>query len=226
MKLIRLGLRAKFALVAGLALCWGVPAFAQIYKCALGASTVFSDQPCPDALSNPLKRTAPSGPKGQIDFQVGLRTYPVNGPNLAAAYLSMRANGPGGFAGFARWTVDYQYESKSTASGCAISSLKVNIKSDILMPNWIEEKSASTADQTAWRAMYTNLKRHEDGHVQHGREFGLLLKERLLGLGTQDCAQLQSLAQTEYQRLADNLRKRDEEYDRRTDHGLRQDNPR
>lgn len=214
---------SAFALMAGLS-----PSvlLAQVYKCGKDGQVVFSDKPCPEVSAGPYKPANPVTPQGQLDFQVGTQHYTVNGANLLAAYASMRANGPGGFAGYARWNVAYQYESKANAQGCMISSLNVKVKSSILMPNWIEEKNATPADQAAWRTLYGNLKRHEDGHIQHGREFGLLLKERLLGMGTVPCAELQIRAQTEYQRLAENLRRRDEEYDRRTEHGLRQDNPR
>lgn len=97
---------------------------------------------------------------------------------------------------------------------------------DIFMPEWTEEKAASVSQQGAWRALYASLKRYEDGHIQNGREFALLLKERLLGLGGAPCAELESRARLEYQLLYGNFQHRDQAYDRRTQHGVRQDNPR
>ena len=121
---------------------------------------------------------------------MGTRHYQVRGATIQAARASIRANGPEGWAGFARWDVKYSYESKPAGSNCAVSSVAIKVTGDIQMPEWVDMSSASQADQAAWQAMYNNLKRHEDGHVQHGREFGALLKERLLGLGAVPCDEL------------------------------------
>lgn len=197
---------------------------AQIYQCRQGGSLVFSDRPCAEGAQ--AVKAAPSGPQGAIRFEVPTRHYKVSAPTLTHAYMTMRANNPGGFAGWARWKVDYRYEHEESGGRCTIRSVTVHVVGDILMPDWAEEKQASAEEQSEWRAMYAALKRHEDGHIQHGREFALLLKERLLGIGTAPCAQLESRAKQEYTQLHENLQRRDAEYDRRTDHGLRQDNPR
>ncbi len=217
---------AKSALLSASVALLCAPAHAQVFKCTEGTSVVFSDKPCASASAASTQLAVTSGPGGHLDFQADLtRHYPVTGPNVRAAYLSMRARGPGGWAGMARWKVDYSYEGKTTGNDCKISRVVVRVIGDIQMPQWVEEKNASAADQAEWRRMYAVLKRHEDGHIQHGREFGLLLKERLLGIGTVPCAELATRAQQEYTALYANLNKRDAEYDRRTDHGVRQDNP-
>ena len=194
--------------------------WAQIYKCDKAGQAEFSDKPCAGG-GKPVKLQSAGGAQGEIDFQVITRHYPVTGENVASAYRSLRARGPGGFAGWARWKVDYQYSSKAAPMGCVITTVTIRIESEIMMPEWQEEKNASMSDQASWRAMYSQLNRHEDGHVQHGREFAILLKERLLGIGAVPCGQLQTRTQQEYQLLYDNLKNRDAEYDRRTDHGLR-----
>lgn len=174
-------------------------------------------------------RCAPARPalqKDPLDFRVETLHYTVSGASLDAAYASMRSNGPHGWDGFARWHVSYRYESRLVSAGCVISSATVQVRGDIQMPLWEQEATACAADQAVWRSMYTRLKRHEDGHIQHGREFGLLLRQRLLGMGVQPCQELQARADREYHALRGNLKMRDQEYDARTDHGLRQDNPR
>jgi predicted secreted Zn-dependent protease len=168
-----------------------------------------------------LKLRGNRGVPGVIDFQISTHHYQVNGADIGAAYESLRVRGPNGFAGWARWKVDFDFSKQAVASGCIITAVTIRVVGEIAMPEWAEEKSATSADQAAWRAMYVKLKHHEDGHVQHGREFAILLKERLMGLGTVACDLLQSRAQQEYQRLYANLKDRDQEYDRRTDHGLR-----
>ena len=200
------------------------PAQAQVYQCQQGSSRIFSDRPCTDGVQS-VKAVA-AGPQGAIRFEVPTRHYKVSAATLRGAYLSMRMNNPGGFAGWARWKVDYHYTPEEAAGRCIIRAVTVHVAGDILMPEWAEERQASREEQEQWRAMYAALKRHEDGHVQHGREFALLLKERLLGLGAVRCDQLDARTRREYDQLYGNLQSRDADYDRRTDHGLRQDNPR
>lgn len=199
-------------------------AHAQIFQCRQAGSLVFSDRPCAEG-GQPVKAAA-TGPQGDVRFEVPTRHYTVSAPTLGRAYLSMRANNPGGFAGWARWKVDYDLDHEEAGGRCSVRRVRVHVVGDILMPQWAEEKQVAAEEQAQWRAMYAALKRHEDGHIQHGREFALLLKERLLGLGTVPCRELAPRAQQEYTQLHGNLQRRDADYDQRTDHGLRQDNPR
>lgn len=193
-------------------------ASAQVYKCSKGGRVAFSDRPCKEASTLHLA-TAP-GPRGSLDFQVPVRHYPINGTDLASAVASMRRNNPGGFAGFARWKVNYRVERIEAGGACVVDAAHVQVIGDILTPEWFEERQA--APQAAWRAAYARLKIHEDGQVQHGREFALLLKEQILGLGRMPCSDLDARVQREYESLLANQRQRDAEYDQRTSHGLRQ----
>ena len=216
--------RIQLVLLAVTALCLAQAAGAQVYKCKSGNTVVFADKPCEQG-GEQLK-TAAGGSQGSLDFEIMTRHYPVNGANLMAAYRAMRASSPDGFAGWARWRVKYDLaKTEPSNDQCKVSGVKIRVDGDILMPEWKQEREAPQGDQLRWRTMYNGLKRHEDGHVQHGREFGMLLKERLLGLGNMPCGQLDAKAKLEYQLLYGNLNNRDREYDRRTNHGLRQDNP-
>jgi len=185
---------------------------------------VFTDQPCGNAVAH--IKTIATTPQGTIEFEVPTRHYQVSATSYQDAIRAMKATNPGGFAGWARWKVDFHYSKDEQAGRCTIKSLVLKVHGDILMPQWVEEAQATAQEQTAWRTMYVNLKRHEDGHIQNGREFAVLLKERLLGIGAVSCDALESRSHQEYAQLFANLRKRDQEYDFRTDHGLLQDNPR
>lgn len=217
--------RITMLLFAALCLCVLGRAQAQVYKCKVGGAVVFADMPCAGS-GEKLTPARAGGPNGSLDFQIMTRHYPVNGDTLAVAYRDMRASSPDGFTGWARWKITYDLEKTPPANNhCSVSAVRIRVIGDILMPQWNQEHQAPLKDQQWWRSMYTGLKRHEDGHVQHGREFGMLLKERLLGLGHLPCETVESRAQQEFQLLYGNLNQRDNEYDRRTDHGRRQDNP-
>lgn len=196
---------------------------AQVYKCKQSGATIFTDKPC--AESGAALAVAGESANGRITVDVVTKHYQVSGRDSQAVYMSLKTNNPGGFMGWARWKVDYQIAPITRGDQCRVGSVSIRMVGDILMPQWIEEQSVADIQRSWWQQMYAGLKRHEDGHIQNGREFAVLLKQRLLGLGTVPCAELDDRARREYELLATNLRDRDREYDRRTQHGLRQDSP-
>lgn len=90
------------------------------------------------------------------------------------------------------------------------------------MPTWRDEAGAPTELRQRWGKYYTALKAHEEGHIQHGRELALRLREQFLGLGDFECNEVAALAQREFDRTFNNLKTRDQEYDQRTQHGATQ----
>jgi predicted secreted Zn-dependent protease len=158
-------------------------------------------------------------------FKLETNTYDVAGGTLDAVYAQIRARGPGGYWAMARWNARYTYQSTRQGALCRISQLQIFVTGHILMPQWQGKERASRADQMAWDRMYEKLLRHEQGHVQYGREFAILLREQLAGMGAVPCDSLQARAQRIFDPLLASLRSRDRDYDRRTEHGIRQDNP-
>ena len=198
-------------------------AHAQVYRCEQNGKLAFSDQPCkPGAKGTQKDYAPPTAATGTLDLQVPVAYYTVQGRDYDTLAQSLKANGPKGFHGLASWKLRYDYTTKKQRDGCRIDTVKVKVDGEILMPKWADEQAAPPDLQSRWRAYYEALKRHEDGHVQHGRELALLVKERMMGLGTVPCESMKALTEGEFQRLSANLRKRDEEYDVRTQHGATQ----
>ncbi len=193
---------------------------AEIHKCANG---FFTEKPCPEGGTGTTIKSTESGASANITFQEILQKYPVHGATYAAVNTAMHKAGP--YQGWARWKVVFTFTPKRTGSECQIEDLKIAVDENILMPDWIEQRQAAIRDQNEWDHMYSVLKTHEDGHTTHGREFAILLKQRLLGIGPKPCDQLQKIAENTQTSLQAVLGRRDEEYDRMTEHGLRQFNP-
>lgn len=53
---------------------------------------------------------------------------------LKKALASLRAEGPNGHAGQARWQVSHRYRSRAESDRCRISDATIHVKSPILMP--------------------------------------------------------------------------------------------
>lgn len=196
---------------------------AQVYRCEQGGKLAFSDQPCkPGAKGTQKDYAAPAVASGTMDVQIAVNHYSVQGGDYAALSQSLKANGPKGFHGLASWKIRYDYTTKRQRDGCQVNTLDVKVNGEILMPRWTDESSGPPDLQRRWSTYYAALKRHEDGHIQHGRELALIVKERLMGLGVVPCDQLKALIEREYQRLYGNLKTRDQDYDARTNHGATQ----
>jgi len=146
----------------------------------------------------------------------------VQGRDSGSLAQSLRANGPKGFHGHASWKVGYQYTTRKYTAGCQVDTVTVKLEGEIVMPRWVDESGAPNELQQRWRNYYAALKRHEDGHIQNGRDLAQLLKQRLQGMGIVPCEKVQGQADAEFQRLLADYRSRDRDYDERTRHGATQ----
>lgn len=194
----------------------------QIHRCERDGSVSYSDRPCEAGAKSSSKTYAAVGPTGALDLRVSVVHYDVRGLDYPSLLGSLRVNGPKGFHGLAKWGVAFDNSIEPLGDDCAISAVRVRVTGEILMPRWVDAAAAPLDLQRRWSDHYAALQRHEDGHIQHGRELALLVKERLMGLGVMACDRLKALARDESQRLYENLKARDKEYDARTNHGATQ----
>lgn len=209
------------AFLTGLLLLAGA-AQAQVYRCEQNGKLAFSDQPCVAGAKSSQKAHATSSATGTLDLEIPVKHYTVQGLTYEALSQSLTANGPKGFHGLASWGIAYEYTTKKVRDGCQMEAVRVKVSGNILMPRWSDEPAAPPDLQRRWSTYSAALKQHEDGHIQHGRELAMLVKERLLGLGAVPCEQMKALTEGVFQRLAANLKARDAEYDARTQHGATQ----
>ena len=199
-----------------------IEADGQIHRCERNGNISYSDRPCEVGAKATQQAYAAAAPSGALDLAITLVHYDVTGQDYPTLMRSLSANGPRGFHGLARWKIDYQYTTTQQRERCSISSVRLRVSGEILMPRWVDAATAPIDLQRRWSDYYAALQQHEDGHIQHGRELAILVRQRLMGLGAVPCENLQALAQREYDRLYGNLKTRDQEYDARTNHGATQ----
>jgi predicted secreted Zn-dependent protease len=196
--------------------------FAQVHRCESAGRTTYSDQPCEAGATAKALPPIDPGPKGGLDLRVTVRHYEVRGNDRASLHRSLKERGPQGYHGFAQWNVRYRYTTQRRGASCQIDWVQLTVEGDILMPRWSNEAQGTPELRQAWTNYYHALKRHEDGHIEHGRELALLVRERLLGLGTRPCEQMSGLARDAFNQLYNNFKSRDKDYDARTGHGVNQ----
>jgi predicted secreted Zn-dependent protease len=196
---------------------------AQIHKCIVDGRTVYTDSPCATgAPSSTVTPKSMSSTSTALDTKIIWNRYPVSGKDYAGLVKSLAANGPKGFHGLASWDISYQYTTKPVGNMCRFDTIRLRVQGEILMPKWTDEDAAPPSLRQRWQDYYAALQQHEEGHVQHGNELAALIQEKFMGYGDMVCGQAKAIAQSEFDRLYNNLKNRDKEYDQRTQHGATQ----
>jgi predicted secreted Zn-dependent protease len=198
-----------------------------VHRCEQNGQTIYSQFPCEQKQkAKQLDIKTADLPSNQLVSNLVWKTYDVDGKDYSSLIRSLAVNGPKAndksFHGLARWRVGYKYETKPAGQKCKFSAITLSIDGEILMPLWREESSAPQELRQRWTRYHAALKAHEEGHIQHGRELALRLREQFLGLGDFECGEVAALAQREFDRIYANLKNRDQEYDQRTRHGATQ----
>jgi predicted secreted Zn-dependent protease len=206
-------------------LCSGLPfaVTAQVHKCTEAGRTVYTDAPCTSGVA-PNFSGIKSVPKtsSALETQIIWNRYPVKGNSYDSLVRSLAANGPKGYHGMAAWNISYHHTVIPEGKLRRFDNVRLKIVGEILMPKWTDEATAPPALQQRWQAYYAALQQHEEGHVQHGNELAALVREKFFGVTDFACNQAEAVAKAEFDRVYNNLKLRDKEYDARTQHGATQ----
>ena len=115
-----------------------------------------------------------------------------------------------------------------------VKSADVKLDQTITMPNWVKENRAGPEDQATWKTAMSELKEHEDGHVEINRQGAHELDKSLPGTkgvgGGSTAAQAHAAANKKLGAALSKKNKdeaartaqRQVDYDKKTDHGRKQ----
>ncbi|AYG68203.1 MULTISPECIES: DUF922 domain-containing protein [unclassified Rhizobium] len=84
----------------------------------------------------------------------------------------------------------------SEANGrCHISSVKVTVDTEIILPRWRDRRHASKQLSTIWDTLAADIRRHEDRHVDIARQHARQMERQILSLpSASNCDALQEKA--------------------------------
>ena len=125
------------------------------------------------------------------------------------------------FHGYTRWNVRWTFRWQSDASGrCRITEVSTRPRTEVQLP----ELRRATPEQRALFDRYLPaLSRHEQGHVQFGRDAARAIDQGIAQLPAErDCATLERQANALGHRLLREHAEREKQYDRDTRHGASQ----
>jgi predicted secreted Zn-dependent protease len=147
-----------------------------------------------------------------------IQTYDVHGRTRDELGTNL---GPGHVAD-TRWRVEWKYRFESTKA-CRLTSFRVDVTARIRMPRWVERGAAAPKLRASWDAFDSALRKHEEGHREHGIEAGREIAREARSLGARgDCAALRAEVERMANAVIDRFHLQDEAYDRATQHGVRQ----
>jgi predicted secreted Zn-dependent protease len=167
-------------------------------------------------------------PTAKVSIEERIVRYRIFGRSALELAEQMRQHGPqhalGGrrLAGSTDWHVTWSYQSLPRHGRCELLSVTVGAEIVITLPEWSGARVESELARE-WRRFYAGLEQHEAGHVRHGREAALAVRDAMLAATAQpDCKLLRraldNAARAQLRRYASLTRR----YDAETDFGLEQ----
>jgi len=148
--------------------------------------------------------------------------YSVTGANWREIRQSIAQARPwrDSFDGDTRWDITWRFHTVSSPSGCSGSGFSTSIKITTTLPRWTPPTNVDAAVKEQWTRYFTNLAQHELGHARLGLAAAAEVQKRIATIGTQsDCAQLKNLINERANQVVADFRRREQEYDERTNHG-------
>jgi predicted secreted Zn-dependent protease len=150
--------------------------------------------------------------------------YSVTGANFREIRQSISEARPwkDGFDGDTRWTVEWKFNSVQTAAGCACSSSSTTTRIVTTLPRWIPSADVAPEVKERWTNYFIPLAQHEAGHARIGMAAATEVLKTIATIDMQpDCDRLKKLINERAERVVDDYRGREKEYDRRTEHGTK-----
>jgi predicted secreted Zn-dependent protease len=168
------------------------------------------------------KGTAPKAAQMAVTEAGGkaeIRYHDIQGRDHASLLAALNARG--GVHGEAEWSVRYHYEPRRGGLNCSVGSLAITLSLVMNLPRWSPPPGAPARLVAQWYRYVTALRKHEEGHLEIGREMAHELK-RSLAVTHARCELLEGKVKSQFATLHERFRARDRAYDLETARGRTQ----
>lgn len=123
-------------------------------------------------------------------FKTHYRYFDIGGTNIEALWHDINRKGPKsnkgvGHAGYTSFDLENSVGIIPKGGQCQITSIKFHLTSTVQLPKWTDEHNSDREMQFYWQAFSSDVKRHEDQHVEIARQSILDLEQKLLKLRPQ-----------------------------------------
>ena len=158
----------------------------------------------------------------QSSFTWTTNFYPVTGTSFREIRHSIDRSRPwkDPFDGITQWNVEWRGKLNPSPNGCSGSGYTTETKIVTTLPRWTPPADVSPEVKVQWTRFFVALAQHEAGHARIGRAAAVKVDETIRQVGVQaDCDTVQRLINERAESVLAEHRRKDDEYDRRTDHG-------
>lgn len=124
---------------------------------------------------------------------------------------------------FTSWYVKWRYEYYTSDGYCSLEAVDVSVDVEYTLPKWVVKPLGNQKTWINWNRYSDALKKHEDGHRDFGIGAARDIEAALLSIGSRPrCDTLGADANAIGYRILDDYRRKEIEYDRKTEHGRTQ----
>lgn len=182
----------------------------------------YSQHACPQGSRTSTIAGSPAGGSsgGVSSTPVRIEYFDVQGGDYNALLASLNARGR--FHARADWKLTYRYQSVAAAAGCSVGELTTTLELTMTLPRWRPPAGASRELMGRWERYMGALRSHEEGHLQHGREFEREFRRAAATLADRSCDSLQARVRALFGEMLARYQSRDKLYDEQTGHGRTQ----
>ncbi len=120
--------------------------------------------------------------------------FPIGGHTLEEIDKELSARGPKlqstgqRHPGATQMQFSTRYTFASTPKWCRIENAVVTVKAKIILPNWRQRRRADESTRLIWDTLNSDIKRHEESHVQIAKRHARRLESELERIGRrEDC---------------------------------------
>lgn len=166
-----------------------------------------------------MKPTA-AGVNIKINFIETTSHFTVDAPNLEGVNAIFRAQTWSAYNLMHPPTITSTI--KSAGKECELVEATITVTNNNHMPVWPYYEKADLESKRSWNRFYEDAVIHENGHRAIAREFTVILREKLTGIGPKPCELLDQWFAALQGQAWKQLRERQEAYDRQTNHGQTQ----
>lgn len=154
--------------------------------------------------------------------------YYIDGPSATVLAAQLDQNGPVGsdgnhYAGRTRWDIQWKFSHQQQGTACSMKHVAVAVGIAQTLPRWRGEGKGASALKARWVKFIDALRRHEDGHKEHGLKAGKEIEAAVLAVKPAgNCEDMEAAANAAAQAIVAKYQALDEDYDRKTGHGRNQ----
>lgn len=127
------------------------------------------------------------------------------------------------YRGYTQWRVRWQFYWQEAPQSCRITRVNTYLEVIYTLPQIPPRHQTTPETRQKFNRYLQALFQHEENHKNSGLDSAGEIERTLLTLApVKTCSQLETLANQTAQAIIEKYRRRDREYDQRTDHGRRE----